>query len=102
MSFVWIKISNYFFRKTQLLKVTGHVFLVRIKGPLLLLLTREYCLVKKSLMSLAFSLKSMISLPLCNRGGIQGIFLLFRKVFNIDQYCLGLVLLSNSLLYRRE
>ena len=33
----------------------------------------------------------MISLPQCNRGGIQGIFLLFRKVFNIDQYDFRLI-----------
>ena len=43
-----------------------------------------------------------MNLPLCNRGGIQGIFLLFRKVFNIDKYDFELVLLSNSLLDKRE
>ena len=79
-----------------------HVFLVRTEGSLLLSLTREHCLVKKSLKSSAFSLKSMINLPLCNSGGIQGIFLLFRKVFNIGQYNFGFILLSNSLLDRRE
>ena len=79
-----------------------HVFLVRTEGSLLLLLTREHCLEKKSLKSSAFSLKSMMKLPLCNRGGMLGIFLLFRKVFNIDQYDFGLVLLYNSLSERRE
>ena len=52
-----------------------YVFLVRNKGSLLLLLTREHCFVKKSLKSPAFSLKSIINLLLYN-----------RKVFNIDQY----------------
>ena len=79
-----------------------HGFLVRTKGSLPLLLTREHCFEMKSLKSSAFSLKLMINLPLCNRGKIQGIFLLFRKVFNIDQYNFGVVLLSNSLSDRCE
>ena len=79
-----------------------HVFLRRTEGSLLLLLTREYCFEKKSLRSSAFSWKSMMSLPLCRRGGIQGIFLLFRNVFNIDQDNFGIVLLSNSISDRRE
>ena len=79
-----------------------HVFLVRIEGNLLLLSTREHCLVKKSSKSLALSLNSVINLPLCNRGGMQGIFLLFKKVFKIDQYGFGDVLQSNSLLGRPD
>ena len=59
---------------------------------------------KKSLKSSAFSLKSIMNLSLCivHWVGIQGIFLLFRKVFNVDQYDFGLVLLSNSLSDRRN
>ena len=79
-----------------------HVFSVRTEGSLLLLLTREHCFEKKSSKSSVFSLKSVMNLPLCNRGGMQGIFLLFRKIFNIDQYDFGLVFLSNSLSERRQ
>ena len=75
--------------KTQLMKVTD-TFLLRTERSLLLLSEREHCLVKKSLKSSAYSIKSMTNLPLCNRGGMQGIFLLFRNVFNIDQYDFGL------------
>ena len=78
-----------------------HVFLVRTEESLLLLLTGAHSFEKKSLKSSAFSFKSMINLPLCNRGGVEDIFLLFRKVFNIGQYDFGLVLLSNSLSDRR-
>ena len=73
-----------------------HVFLIRTEGSLRLLLTTEHCFAKKSLKSSDFSLKFMINLPLCNKGEVQGIFLLFRKTLNIDQYDFGLVLLSNS------
>ena len=44
----------------------------------------------------------MIYFPFCERGGIHGIFLLFRRVFSIDQYDYGLVLLSHSLLDTHE
>ena len=77
-------------------------FLVRTEGSSLVLLTKEHCFAKKSLKNSAFSLKYMLNLSLCNRGGTQGIFLLFKKVFNIYQYDFGLVLLSNSLSDRRE
>ena len=46
-------------------KSNWHVFLLRTDESLLLLLTRELCLVKKSLKSSAFSLKSLTNLPLC-------------------------------------
>ena len=71
-------------------------FLVRTKESWLLLLTREHYFVKKS------SKKSAMNFLLCNRGGIKGIFLLFRKVFNFNQYDFGLVLLSNNLSDKRE
>ena len=72
-------------------------FFVRITGRSLLLLTLEHWLAKKLLKILAFSLKSVTNLSWCSSGGMQGIFLLFRKVFNIDQYDFWLVLGSNSL-----
>ena len=57
---------------------------------------------KEVIKEFSFFFKVHDSLPLCDRGGMQDIFLLFRKAFNIDQYDFGLVLLSNSLLDRRE
>ena len=46
---------------------------------------------------LAFCLKSVINLLPWKFGGITGIFLLFKNVFNMDQYVLGLVLRSNNI-----
>ena len=43
----------------------------------------------------------MINLFSCSNGGIQGIFLLFRNAFNIDQHDLGLVAGSDSFLDKR-
>ena len=40
----------------------------------------------------SFSLKAVRNLSWCSSGRMQGIFLLFRKVFNIDQYDFWLVL----------
>ena len=77
------------------------VFSVRITGSSLLLLTIEYWLAKKLLKILASSLKSVTDLSWCSSGGMQGIFLPFRKVFNIDQYDFLLVLGSNSLWDKR-
>ena len=105
VSFIWLRFLIIFkisYVENSTDESDLHVFLVRAEGSLLLLLTRAHCFEKMSLKSSAFSLKSMVKLPLCNRGGMQGIFLLFRKVFNIDQYDFGLVLLSNSLSERRE
>ena len=45
---------------------------------------------KRVLKGSAFSLKFVISLFLWSRGGIQGFFLLFRKVFKMDQYAFEL------------
>ena len=81
MIFVWVKTSNFFLRyhvENSAVESDWHVFLVRTEGNLLLLLTREHCLVKKSLKSSVFSVKSMINLPLCNRGGIQGISIISK------------------------
>ena len=46
---------------------------------------------------LAFSLKSVTNLSWCSSGGMQGVFLLFRKIFNIDQYGFWFALGSNNL-----
>ena len=54
-------------------------------GRLLQFFNKEHWLQKKELKSSAFSLKSVIKGLLWNNGGISGIFLLFRKIFNKDQ-----------------
>ena len=61
----------------------------------------EHCFTKKVLNISSFLLKSIINLFSCSNGGIQGILLSFRNVFNIDQYDFGLVAGSNSLLNKR-
>ena len=53
---------------------------------------------KKSLNRLALVQKSKTNLPFTNKGGITGIFLLYKNLFNIDQYVLGAALGSLSLL----
>ena len=60
------------------------MFLVGTEGSLLLFLERVDCLVKKSLKSSVFPLKSMEHLLLRGRDGTQDIFLLFRKVSLFD------------------
>ena len=50
------------------------------------LLIREHCLAKNELNSSAFFLNSVTSSFSCNKEGIMGTFLLFKKVFNMDQY----------------
>ena len=47
---------------------------------------------KKSLKRLAFTQKSEINLLLTSKRGINGIFLLYKNWFNIDQYVLGTAL----------
>ena len=53
---------------------------------------------KKSLSRLALVQKSETNLPCANKGGIAGIYLLYKNLFNIDQYVLGAALGSLSLL----
>ena len=53
---------------------------------------------KKSLNRLALVQKFKTNLPFTNKGGIAGIFLLYKNLFNIDQYVLGATLGSLSLL----
>ena len=55
---------------------------------LLSLWIKEYCLAKKEIKSLAFTLKS--NLLLWNNGGITVILRLFRKILNKAQYTLVL------------
>ena len=52
------------------------LFLVRVTGSSLFLLTIEYWLAKKLLKILAFSLKSVTNLSWCSSGGMQGIFII--------------------------
>ena len=64
---------------------------------LLLLIKVVHCLEKWELKILAFCVKSVINLLSWKTGGIMGIFLLFKNVFNMDQYVFGLVLGSKNL-----
>ena len=73
------------------------VFFVRVAGSSLLFVTIEHWSAKKLLKILAFSLKLVTNLSWCSSGEMQGIFHLFRQVFNIDQYDFWLVLGSNNL-----
>ena len=57
----------------------------------LLLLKREHWFTKKWLNNSAFSLNSVMNLFSWKKGGMQGIFLLFKNVSNIDQYVFGLM-----------
>ena len=61
------------------------VFFERTEGRSLFGFIREHCFAKKLLNIFAFSLKFEMNLSSCNNGVIQGIFLLFKNVFNIDQ-----------------
>ena len=63
----------------------------RLVGKTRLLLKREHRTTQKWLNNSAFSLKSVTNLFSSKRGSMQGIFLLFKNVFNIDQYVFGLV-----------
>ena len=76
-------------------------FFVKIVERSLQVFIRKHCFVKKVLNISAFLLNSMISLFSCSNGGIQGIFLLFKKVFNIGQDDFGLVAGSDSFLDKR-
>ena len=62
-------------------------------GILLLLIKGVHCLENSELKISAFCLKSVINLLSWKKiGGITGIFLLFKNVFNTNQYILGLAL----------
>ena len=56
------------------------------EGTEVLLRIIEHCLEKKKWKSLTFSLKSVLKRFLQNSWGIIGIFFLFEKIFNRDQY----------------
>ena len=60
-------------------------------GIVLLLSINKHCFAKKELKISLFSLKSVINLLSWKSGGIQGIFLPFKRVFNRVQKHLGLV-----------
>ena len=61
-------------------------------GTVLPLFTGVHIHAKKSLNRLAFIQKSEINLLLTSKGCIDGISLLYKNRFNIDQYVLGAAL----------
>ena len=67
-------------------------------GIVLLLFIGVHIEAKKSLNRLALVQNSETNLPFTNKGGIAGMFLLYKNLFNIDQYVLGAALGSLSLL----
>ena len=95
MSFVWIKTTNNCCNiitvESNIWKRISRVFLFNVTGSLLEFCIMEYCLAKKELNSYALFLKSVTYLPWWKSGGIQGIYLLFNNVFNIDQKVFALV-----------
>ena len=46
---------------------------------------REHCFAKELLNISAFCLKFVMTLSSCNNGGMQGIFLSFKNVFDINR-----------------
>ena len=69
----------------------------RVAGNSRSFLAKEHWSAKKLLKTLDFSLKSVANLSWCSGGEMQGIFLLFRKVLNIDQHDFWFVSGSNNL-----
>ena len=58
-----------------------------------------YILKQKVIKQIRFNTKiSETNLPFTNKGGIARIFVLYKKLFNIDQYVLGAALGPLSLL----
>ena len=70
---------------------------LRVAVSSLLFLTMEHWSAKELLKILAFSLTSVTNLSQCSSGRMQATFLLFRMVFNIDQYDFWLVFGSTNL-----
>ena len=92
MSWPWALLGSSFLINvaiSSLVKVTVEidlsVFLQILEGSSLELFIIEHCLAKKQLNNSAFFLKSVTYLFWWKRGGIQGILLLFKNNFNIDQ-----------------
>ena len=56
------------------------------KANLLLLLIKEHCVAKWELKSSSFSLKPVTNLFSWNESGTRGIFSLFKRRINRDQY----------------
>ena len=67
-------------------------------GSILLLFIGVHIDAKKSLKRLAFTRRSEINLLLTSKRRIDGIFLLYKNRFNIDQYVLRAALGSLNLL----
>ena len=68
----------------------------KLFGSSLFFVDNEHCSAKHILESSAFSLKSVTNLLSWHTGGMQGIFLSFINVFNIDQWLSWLVVLSDN------
>ena len=87
--FIWVNVFDNIFRISSLVKrivdSDSWVFFVKVAGRSLQVFIREHCFPKKVLNISAFLLMSMKNLFSYSNGGIQGIFLLCRNIFNIDQ-----------------
>ena len=76
---------------TSMGEITFPVCLNKTKGSTLELFVREHWLEKKLLNYSVLSLHLVMYVLSWNSGEMQGIFLLFRNDFKIDQYVLELV-----------
>ena len=83
VGFIWVEISITRISSVEKFIVDRDscVFLVRVAGSSLLLLTVEHWSAKRLLKILAFSLKSVTNLSWCSSGGMQGIFFIIQKDF---------------------
>ena len=83
----------------------GRLSVLMVRGGKVLVFDNGvHCDAKNLLKSSAFFEKFEIISPFTNRGGIEGISLLLKKLFNIFQYVLGAVsgllsFLLNSLIH---
>ena len=96
----FVQVKEYYHLCSELLTVI-YVFFERTEGRPLFVFIRKHCFAKKLLNISDFSLKFAMKLSSRNNSGIQGICLLFRNVFNIDQQDFGLVMGSDNFLDKR-
>ena len=66
-------------------EITFSVLFENVEGTLLERFIKEHCSAKKELNISTFSFKSVIHLFCWLEGGIQGIVLLFKNIFKVDQ-----------------
>ena len=74
------------------------VKLSQLVGSTLVFVINEHWLAKKELKSSAFYLKSVMNMFSWKIGGMQGTFLLVKRLLKIDQYVFELVLGSDNFL----